>query len=180
MPRTLHHCYWDAAKALSNHRKHGVLFDEAAKAIEDPLAATRHDIDHGRAEERCVTLGEAEGALLHVVHTLEDLDDQTLGVRIISARHPTPDERRQYESGKYRIEEAVMIDKSNPNQWVRGRFYHEGMVPTSPVYVPTDLAFRLAKLAKQRGIMPSDLANELLTKAISQPPFVAAGTESPA
>src|SRR5690349_20731402 len=114
---TQHHFYWDPAKAISNYRKHGVLFDDALMAIEDPLAVTRHDIDRGRAEERWITLGEADCALLHIVHTLEDLDDQTTWVRIISARHPTPDERRQYESGKYRIQEAVMINKSNPDQW---------------------------------------------------------------
>jgi hypothetical protein len=178
-PSTPHHFYWDPAKAASNHRKHGILFGEAAKAIEDPLAVTRHDIDHGRVEERCVTLGEAEGMLLYVVHTLEELDDQTTGVRIISARHPTPDERRQCESDEYRIEEALMIDKSNPEQWIRGRFYREGMVSLAPVFVATDLVFRLTKLAKQRGVTPSELANELLMNAISHPPFAAGGKESP-
>ena len=29
-------------------------------AIEDPLAITRHNIDHARAEERWVTVGEAD------------------------------------------------------------------------------------------------------------------------
>jgi uncharacterized DUF497 family protein len=179
MLATQRHFHWDPAKAVSNYRKHGVLFEDALMVIEDPLAVTRHDIDHVRPEERWITLGEADGALLHVVHTLEDLDEHTIRVRIISARHPTPDERRQYETGKYRIQEAVMINKSNPDQWVRGRFYREGMVSILPVHVAEDLVVRLNMFAKQRGVTPSELANALLTDAISQPPFVAASTGSP-
>lgn len=175
---TQFHFYWDPAKAISNYRKHGVLFEDAWMAIEDPLAVTRRDLDHGRAEERWITLGEANATLLHVVHTTEELDDHTICIRIISARHPTPDERRQYESGKYRIQEAVMINKSNPDQWVRGRFYREGMVSILPVHVAQDLVVQLNMFAKQRGVTPSELANMLLTDAIAQPPFVAAGAES--
>ncbi len=115
MLSTQRHFYWDPVKAVANYRKHGVLFEDALIAIEDPLAVTRHDLDHGGAEERWISLGETDGALLHVVHTLDEPDDQTIWVRIISARHPTADERRQYESGKYRIQEAVMINKSNPD-----------------------------------------------------------------
>jgi uncharacterized protein len=178
MAPTQQHFDWDSAKAISNFQKQGIRFRDASKAIEDPLAVTRHDIDHGWTEERWTTLGEAEGTLLHVVHTLEDLEDQTIRVRIISARHPTPDERRQYESGNYRIEEAVMINKSNPDQWIRGRFYREGAVSILPVHVAQDLVVRLNMFAKQRGVDPSDLANALLTDAISQPPFVMGSGES--
>ena len=169
MPPIDHYVYWDSAKAVSNFRKHGVLFEEAAQVFDDPLAATQHDVDHARTEERWVTLGEVDGALLQVVHTLDDLDGQRVRIRIISARHPTPDERWQYESGNYRIQEAVMINKSNPDQWIRGRFYQEGAVFNLPVHVSDEVCVALNRLAKQKGVTPSELANTLLKQAISEP-----------
>jgi uncharacterized DUF497 family protein len=162
------HFSWDPAKADSNYRKHGVQFEDALIAVEDPLAISRHQIDHDRPDERWITLGEAYGTLLHVVHTLEESDDQTqTWGRIISARHPPPDERWQYESGQYRIEEARMINKSNPDQWIRGRFYREGMVFTGPVQVESGLIAQLSQLARQRGTSTSAIANELLRRAIA-------------
>ena len=168
MPPINHDVDWDLAKAVSNFRKHGVLFEEAMMVFDDPLATTQQDVDHGRAEERWVTLGEVDGVLLHVVHTLDDLDDPKIRIRIISARHPTADERRQYQSGKYRIQEAVLINKSNPDQWIRGRFYREGAVFLSPVHVAEDVRITLNTLAKQRGVTPSELANTLLRRVISE------------
>jgi uncharacterized protein len=173
MLSTQHHFYWDPANAISNYRKHGVLFEDASLAIDDPLAMTRHDADRRCEEGSWITLGEADGTLLHVTHTLEEPDGRTIWIGLICARHPTADERRQYESGKYRIQEAIMVNKSNPDQWVRGRFYREGMMSILPVHVARDLVVSLNALAKQRGLTPSELANELLTDAISQPPFVA-------
>ncbi|MEJ0039040.1 MAG: BrnT family toxin [Gammaproteobacteria bacterium] len=177
------HCFdWDSDKAASNFRKHAVLFEDAARIFDDPLAATRYDIDHGRAEERWVTLGEVDATVLRVVYTLKELDDQTTVIRIISARYPTADEQRQYESGKYRIQEAVMVNKSNPSEWVRGRFYREGAALILPVHVARDIVFTLNTLAKQRGLTPSELANALLKQAISGPvPIVARiGIDAPA
>lgn len=174
-----HFYWWDSAKAASNYRKHGVLFEDACIAIEDPLAATRHDVDRDGAEERWITLGEADGTLLYVVYTLDELDDQTHWVRIISARHSTPDERRQYETGKYRIQEAIMFNRSNPDQWIRGRFYSERAIVILPVLIAEDLVEKLNVFAKQRGRTPSDLANQLLMDALSQPPFVAGGADHP-
>jgi uncharacterized protein len=59
---------------------------------------SRYDVEHIEAEERWVTLGQAEnGQLLIVVHTLEELSEQDARVRIISARFATTRERRQYE-----------------------------------------------------------------------------------
>jgi uncharacterized DUF497 family protein len=162
---------WDETKAQINFRKHGVSFEWAKQALGDPLAVTQDNFDHGRAEERWITLGEVDGKLLHVVHTLEETDAEALWARIISARYPTPDERRQYESGQYRIEEAVVrINKSNPDQWVRGRFYREGMVIIGPVNVERDLVARLSQMANQRGTSPSAVANELLRHVLGDDP----------
>jgi uncharacterized DUF497 family protein len=41
---------WDLEKAASNHKKHGVTFDEAATVFGDPLAAIFDDEVHSEQE----------------------------------------------------------------------------------------------------------------------------------
>jgi uncharacterized DUF497 family protein len=85
---------WDAAKAASNRRKHGVSFEEAATSLEDPRSVTIPDPVHSAVEERYVLLGvSTSGRLLVVVHT--ERGDR---IRIISARMATARERAQYEA----------------------------------------------------------------------------------
>ena len=43
---------WDAAKATANVTKHGVSFEEAATAFQDPLARIHADPDHSASERR--------------------------------------------------------------------------------------------------------------------------------
>ncbi len=136
--------------------------------FEDPLALTRHDDGHGRAEERWVTLGQADGTLLVVVHTLDERDEKNIHVRIISARCPTADERRQYESGKYRIQEAAMKSEYDFSNAERGKFYREGARLIGPVHVATDVAAQLSKVAAMKGVTSSDLANEILRRALAE------------
>jgi uncharacterized DUF497 family protein len=89
---------WDAAKALSNARKHGVTFDQAATVFLDALALTVSDSVHSQYEERWFTLGlDASGALLAVAHTYQAVGPASVRVRIISARPATKQERRFYE-----------------------------------------------------------------------------------
>jgi hypothetical protein len=58
---------WDAKKAASNLRKHGIDFADAALVFEDDLALTRPDL-HSHHEERFVTLGcDPQGRLMVVV-----------------------------------------------------------------------------------------------------------------
>ena len=84
---------WDAAKARTNWRKHGIDFADAVGVFGDPFALTRDDIHAGEA--RHVTVGR-------------DLLDRPVVVawawrgariRLISARLATPRERRQYTEG---------------------------------------------------------------------------------
>lgn len=58
---------WDAAKAASNLRKHGVSFDEAATSLFDPAALTLFDPDHSVAEDRFITVGLTSARGLIVV-----------------------------------------------------------------------------------------------------------------
>jgi uncharacterized DUF497 family protein len=85
---------WDARKAASNLRKHGIDFADAALVFEDDLALTRRDL-HSHHEERFVTLGcDPQGRLLVLVYTWRE--DR---LRLISARQATSKEHRQYEAG---------------------------------------------------------------------------------
>lgn len=90
---------WDPAKAASNWRKHEVDFNDAGAVLLDPLAKSELDEDHSAFEERWVTIGAGQdGRLLVVSHTSDEVNDDMTSIRIISARRPTPNERRQYES----------------------------------------------------------------------------------
>jgi len=84
---------WDASKAASNLKNHGVDFADAAAVLLDDMALTILD-DSVDEEDRFVTLGvDALGRLLVVVYTWRrDI------LRLISARPATTGERRRYES----------------------------------------------------------------------------------
>jgi hypothetical protein len=89
---------WDPAKALSNLRKHGASFDQAATVFLDAVALTVYDESSSPEEERWFTLGfDATGNLLAVAHTYQDVEPGRARVRIISARPATKRERRYYE-----------------------------------------------------------------------------------
>lgn len=87
---------WDIRKEVSNRRKHGVGFREAATVFGDALATTFPDPDHSVFEERFPTIGEsARGRVLVVAHS-----DSGENIRIISARQVTRHERKFYEEAR--------------------------------------------------------------------------------
>jgi len=83
---------WDPAKALSNRKKHGVDFADAAVALEDEYALTVEDrTAHG--EQRFVSVcRDPGGRLIVVVYTF-----RAKTLRIISARIATKHELMEYE-----------------------------------------------------------------------------------
>ena len=82
---------WDANKAKSNYKKHGVRFADAVGVFEDENAITISD-EHER-EDRFVTIGmDFLSRILVVVYTFRDIV-----IRIISARKATARERKMYE-----------------------------------------------------------------------------------
>ena len=86
---------WDARKAATNFKKHGVTFEDGSSVFYDPLAITYCDPDHSVGERREVTLGYTmKKELVFVSHC-----DRRERIRIISARPATRTERRQYEEG---------------------------------------------------------------------------------
>lgn len=83
---------WNARKAASNLRKHGVSFDEATTAFADELAAYYPDT---LSPERFIVIGlSRRHRLLYVVHA----EVRTDVIHIISARKATAHERTHYEN----------------------------------------------------------------------------------
>ena len=89
---------WDERKARANRAKHGVSFDLAREAFDDPFHRSRQD-RHEQVEERWQTLGTVSpDVLLLVAHTHADRDGEEV-IRVISVRKATARERRRYEEG---------------------------------------------------------------------------------
>jgi uncharacterized DUF497 family protein len=86
---------WDRAKAAANYQKHGIRFEEAVTAFDDPFALIRLDEEHSHAEIREILLGRSIRGVVTVVFTDRSRDRR----RIISARRATRKERSQYEKG---------------------------------------------------------------------------------
>lgn len=86
---------WDAAKAISNERKHGLGFTEASTVFSDPLAITFDDPDHSIGEERFVIFGKTStDKYIIVAYTWRENI-----IRLISARLMSKAEQRIYEDG---------------------------------------------------------------------------------
>ncbi len=82
---------WDQEKAKRNIQKH--RFADAVLVLDDPYAVTIADHESEPTEVRWVTLGaDAQGRVLVVVYTYRGED-----MRLISARHAEPHERKDYE-----------------------------------------------------------------------------------
>lgn len=84
---------WDDAKATANVRKHWVSFGEAAEVFDDPNLIENEDASHSYDEARFIVIGYSARRLLLVVFTEPRWDV----IRIVSARLPTPAERKMYE-----------------------------------------------------------------------------------
>jgi uncharacterized DUF497 family protein len=89
---------WDPEKNASNIKKHRISFEIAITVFDDPLHLSV--LDHKtRHEERWMTIGPAvTGAIIVVVHSYKELRELEI-IRIISARHATRKEKKQYEEG---------------------------------------------------------------------------------
>ena len=84
---------WNPEKANRNFKKHGVSFEEAVTAFDDPLSATFDDPDHSDGEYRYITVGlSSRDRLLVVSHS-----ERGKTLRIISARLATARERKRHE-----------------------------------------------------------------------------------
>jgi len=85
---------WDERKARTNRKKHRVTFDEASSVFDDPLAKIFEDDVHSPEEPREIMVGHSIKRRLLLVCFTERPNER---IRILSARLPTPRERKAYE-----------------------------------------------------------------------------------
>lgn len=84
---------WDARKAASNLRKHGVSFEEAKSVLDDPLSQFVPDHDHSVGESRFCAVGRSsDGRTLAIICV-----ERGEKIRILTARAATAWERKIYE-----------------------------------------------------------------------------------
>jgi uncharacterized protein len=82
---------WDENKAASNLAKHGVSFEDASIAINDPFSIQDFDADNSVDEDRLIISGMCRGFILQVVIT-----ERNDTWRIISARRASKREQENY------------------------------------------------------------------------------------
>ena len=87
---------WDESKNRANLKKHGVDFNDAARAWYDPDRLDFFDREHSSDEIRWIFLGAVAGVVLFVVET--EPDEET--VRIISARRALSHEEEVYYASR--------------------------------------------------------------------------------
>jgi uncharacterized protein len=84
---------WDPHKSAANAAKHGVSFEQAIKAFDDPDAIFFYDSGHSEGEIREHVLGAADDfEIVLVVYTVREGEV----FRIISARAATKREKLIY------------------------------------------------------------------------------------
>jgi uncharacterized DUF497 family protein len=91
----------DPNKAAANRVKHGLSFETAALAFDDPFHASKPDLHPD--DDRWHTIGLVGSVLLPVIHTwpeAESAEGEPVGC-IISARKATAHERKAYEEANF-------------------------------------------------------------------------------
>ena len=88
---------WDDRKAESNLLKHGVSFEDAITAFDDPFALIAPDSKHSAIEERRWLIGESDIGVVVVVFTVRQPGHV---YRLVTARRASRKERFRYEEAK--------------------------------------------------------------------------------
>lgn len=89
---------WDEDKNFINQIKHGVSFEEAKTVFFDEYALLDYDKKNSIGEDRFRILGiSKKGNVLLVAHCTRQND--TI-IRIISSRHATSNEKKNYERSR--------------------------------------------------------------------------------
>jgi uncharacterized DUF497 family protein len=89
---------WDLVKAEANRTKHGIAFEDAITAFDDPNALVADDAPHSSPSERRQWLiGAADIGVLVVVFTVRPPGEV---YRLISARRANRRERNGYEEAR--------------------------------------------------------------------------------
>jgi uncharacterized DUF497 family protein len=110
---------WDEGKSKRNLEKHGVPFEEAKTASNDPLAITLADPDHSREEDRYLDIGLSSRGRVIVVWYTERLEN----IRIIGCRRATPLKGKLMKRGKKELDDGEMRKEYDFSGGVRGKYY---------------------------------------------------------
>jgi len=89
---------WDAVKAASNLKKHGVSFEEATTCFDDTCAVIQADEHHSDLETREILLAYSARNRLLVVAFVQRTNRH---IRIITARKATHTEYATYEENSF-------------------------------------------------------------------------------
>jgi hypothetical protein len=90
---------WDPEKAAENAAKHGISFDQAIKAFDDPQALFVADAEHSDGEFREKLIGATDDSGVVLVVFTERQRDV---IRVISAREATKKEKYCYAKNETR------------------------------------------------------------------------------
>ena len=71
--------FWDAQKEIQNVIKHGVDFETAKQAFDDPNRRVRYDPAHSQHEDRFFCVGRVAGKVLTVRFTYRGDDIRIIG-----------------------------------------------------------------------------------------------------
>ena len=92
---------WDTVKEKQNIRKHKIDFRLASTVFRDPYQLTLYDEEHSQDEDRWITLGLDETGILRVIiHTFQQMNQDSCLIRIISVRKATFNEQKYYQGRK--------------------------------------------------------------------------------
>lgn len=84
---------WDPKKAVANWVKHGISFNQAIEAFDDPLAIFTFDREHSYGELREKLIGATDDSGVVLVVFAERGEG---AIRIISAREASRQEKAEY------------------------------------------------------------------------------------
>ena len=89
---------WDASKASANRAKHGIAFEAAITAFDDPLQLRFYDAAHSTAQEdREILIGSMDNGVVVTIVFAQFGETK----RLISARRAQrPERARYYENEK--------------------------------------------------------------------------------
>lgn len=89
---------WDSNKARANQIKHGISFEEAVAAFDDPYFLEIPDDEHSTQEEQRI---KGIGIVHDVVVVATVFTAREKRVRIISARYATKKEEKRYYAQRF-------------------------------------------------------------------------------
>ena len=88
---------WDPKKAKSNISKHKVSFEQAASVFKNKNAISIYDKEHSKKVDQWITIGiNTNGLPIVVNHTYNQVNKNTIIIRIISSRKALKNELKQY------------------------------------------------------------------------------------